>query len=893
MLAKTSQFFIIAALVVLFSLWVNVTNLQAKGKTARAELIAVYLFRLAENIQWANEARIQNYKLHLVGSDRKILSQLNDIAKIKKLHGKSFTVTQSSNVEIPADINLVFISKKSIDRYAAIFKQVEGRNILLISNDLKDKRRLMINLLDTETQNMTFEINKANIINQNLGIKPDIILMGGTEIDVAKLYKQSQVSLQIEERRAIDLDTKRITLEKSILQANIERASLEEKLAGGLKLLDQQKDKIQTMEVLIREKEGLVKIEQQRLQQIEGKIKEQSNSIEKQKTVAAAAKLLNASLARKNQKQQQLIDRQKALIEQERQEYEILNRNVKERETALREQESQIKERSRILSELDEKIAHQDAALASQSKTIVNQRNFLIGTIAAASLLIILVMAIFRGYQMKRKANMTLLAQKQLLEQATNELAKAKQVAESANVAKTAFLANMNHELRTPLNVVLGFSRLMQDDPLTPEKHRGNLEIIKNSGIALLQLINSVLDMSKIEAGLLNLESIDFDLGILIDDVINMMQGFAEEKDIQLLFDRTSEFPRFVHGDELKIRQILINLLSNAIKCTDVGEVSLRLDSENEPPDIYILRINVADTGCGLRPENIEQIFLPFEQLPESQSQKGTGLGLTITQQFVELMEGSIQVESELGKGSLFSVKIQVLHEQEAASIEMYQEERAVLSLAEGSNEYRIMIVEDHNENRLLLLRMLELAGFNVKTAENGLEAVTLFQQWKPHFIWMDRRMPVMGGMVAVSKIRLLPSGKDVIIVALTASVFQAQKKEILAAGCDDFIRKPYKPEDIFSCMKKHLGLQYRYKDESSLMLSKQSSADESFDNKDFISLDNKLLNEINLAAMAAQGEGLLTLLKEHEEIPEGVQLKIKQLVSKFQYDKIVKLCKR
>ena len=254
-------------------------------------------------------------------------------------------------------------------------------------------------------------------------------------------------------------------------------------------------------------------------------------------------------------------------------------------------------------------------------------------------------------------------------------------------------------------------------------------------------------------------------------------------------------------------------------------------------------------------------------------------------------MEGDIQVKSELGKGSVFSVQIQVQHAQDELSITQPIEKHQVLSLAANQAEYRILIAEDQRDNQLLLQRLLEQAGFKVKIAENGEAAVALFQQWHPHFIWMDRRMPVMDGLTATRKIRQLPGGKTVKISALTASVFQEQKKEIMDAGCDDYIRKPYQPDEIFNCMADHLGLKYIYHEVKTEQSSENKAAFQ-FDIQDISNLPAELLETIIDLAMGAQGPEIIALLESNEDIPQGAKLKIEQLVNEYRFDQIVELCK-
>jgi signal transduction histidine kinase/CheY-like chemotaxis protein len=404
----------------------------------------------------------------------------------------------------------------------------------------------------------------------------------------------------------------------------------------------------------------------------------------------------------------------------------------------------------------------------------------------------------------------------EIVKQRTEELTVAKDKAEAANRAKSLFLANMSHELRTPLNAILGFSQLLYENSDTPDSQRDTLRIINRSGEHLLNLINDVLDMSKIEAGRAQLDKEDFDLGQLILDVTDMMKVRADDKGITLLIDQSSHFPRFVHGDSAKLRQILINLIGNAIKFTDVGGVTLRLDAQQQPQDnqCLMLRIEVEDSGSGIQAEDLERIFQPFEQLANATAQKGTGLGLTITRQFVHMMNGEIHAQSTPGKGSLFYLTIEL---ERATGTQIAKEQpvhRHVVKLLPGQPAWRVLIVEDQTENQLLLQNILTNAGFEVDIAENGQKALALFQSWHPHFIWMDRRMPVMDGLVATREIRKLPGGKDVKIAALTASVFQEQRQELLDAGADDFLRKPYRPNEIFACMAKHLDLQYQYDDE-------------------------------------------------------------------------------
>lgn len=386
----------------------------------------------------------------------------------------------------------------------------------------------------------------------------------------------------------------------------------------------------------------------------------------------------------------------------------------------------------------------------------------------------------------------------------------AQEKAEAANQAKSVFLASMSHELRTPLNAILGFSSLMRNDAGLSEEQRRTLDIINRSGGHLLSLINDVLDMAKIEAGSISVENAPFDLREMVRDVIDLMRFRAEEKGLRLVLDQSSEFPRVVRADGAKLRQALLNLIGNAVKFTLQGNVTLRL--KVRPTDIpkrQMLIIEVEDSGVGISAEDQAHIFDPFFQAGDLTFQKGTGLGLTITRQFMDLMGGRISVKSTPGTGSIFRVEAPVEWAEESEVNAAEIKRGRVVGLAPGQPEYRILIVEDQMENWLLLQRLLEDVGLPVRVAKNGVEGVEMFQAWRPHFILMDLRMPVMDGLEATQRIRALDSGREVKIAALTASVFKEERDNVLAAEMDDFISKPYRPEEIFACLTRHLGIRF------------------------------------------------------------------------------------
>ncbi|MDY6940232.1 MAG: CHASE2 domain-containing protein [Cyanobacteriota bacterium] len=486
------------------------------------------------------------------------------------------------------------------------------------------------------------------------------------------------------------------------------------------------------------------------------------------------------------------------------------------------------------------------------------------------------------------------------LERQTADLATARDAAEAANRAKSLFLAHMSHELRTPLNAILGFTQLMTRSQTLPCEHRENLQIVTRSGEHLLSLIENVLDFSKIEAGKIDLQLSDFNLHRLLYELEAMFSLQARNKGLVLTLEVAAGVPEYVRADKVKVRQILTNAIANGVKFTKVGGVAIAVsirDEADDNGDRTLICFAIEDTGPGIAAEELNGLFEPFVQTQAGKNaQKGTGLGLTIARQFAERMGGRVAIESQVGTGSTFYIQIPMARAIAPVDRETCESPQEI-DLKIGQPAPKILVVDDRQDNRRILLEILQPMGFAVREARHGAEAIDIWEAWQPDFIWMDVRMPVMDGLQATRCIRAKErdwygyergSKRGTAIVALSADAQKETDGGMLAAGCNAVTHKPIREREILETLTQHLGIRYK-------AIAPETMPIESSHPKLAVLLTQlrEILPptwfvELKHAAIAIDNEKILQLIRQIPQEWVPIVRQIQEWVETFRCDRIV-----
>ena len=406
---------------------------------------------------------------------------------------------------------------------------------------------------------------------------------------------------------------------------------------------------------------------------------------------------------------------------------------------------------------------------------------------------------------------------KETAEAAKETAEAAKETAEAANRAKGQFLAQMSHELRTPLSSILEYAKILRRDRNLHSRQIEGLKIVEQSGIRLLTLIDDILDLSKTEASKMELYPSECHLPTFLEEIVGIINLRATEKAILFKYETQDNLATGIEADCKRLRQVLINLLGNAVKFTDRGEVTLRVSvidrieaSPINPLPQQIIRFEVSDTGIGISPQQLEKIFQPFEQVGDYENYtSGTGLGLTISQQLVELMGGELKVKSELGKGSTFWFDLSFPVVEVLAEAKQDKQDLASQVMGYKGKRRKLLVVDNTQEHRLVLLNLLESWGFEVVSAENGKQGLEITSEIRPDLILTDLFMSLISGFAMVRELRQRAEFKELPIIAMSASTFEALEKQSQRVGCNAFLRKPIDEEKLLALLGQYLHLEW------------------------------------------------------------------------------------
>jgi signal transduction histidine kinase/DNA-binding NarL/FixJ family response regulator len=473
------------------------------------------------------------------------------------------------------------------------------------------------------------------------------------------------------------------------------------------------------------------------------------------------------------------------------------------------------------------------------------------------------------------------------LEHATAQANEMAAKAERANKSKSAFLANMSHEIRTPLNAIVGFSQLLnRDKQLTLSQKEYTTSIIR-AGEHLLTLINDILELSKVEAGRVHLNPKNVDLHRFLDDIQMIFKERAESKQIQFICEVSDNLPRYVLIDESKLRQIYVNLIGNAIKFTEEGGIAVRTRAILKDDNTGVLTVEIQDSGPGIPDHELDRLFKHFEQTSTGiNAGSGTGLGLALSRELSIIMGGNIMVKSEVGVGSIFTFSVLF---QPGNAMDIHSQITKRVIGINSDNIYRILVVDDKEENLKVAVDLLRLVGFETKEAINGVEAIKLFETWNPHLILMDMRMPVMDGYEATRQIKSTEKGKKTPIVALTASAFEDERKKMESMGMQGYIRKPFRENDLFSPIGEILNIEFIYDNDTSEVEDKYQ---DDFDliAGDISRLPADVVKKMNEALAVADLDLLIELIEDLDNKHAEIAQKLLNMAKNYEYVRLQQL---
>ncbi len=472
------------------------------------------------------------------------------------------------------------------------------------------------------------------------------------------------------------------------------------------------------------------------------------------------------------------------------------------------------------------------------------------------------------------------------------KLSQAIEEAESANKSKSTFLANMSHEIRTPLNAIIGFSQLLNRDKSIRGSQKEYVVSINRAGEHLLKLINDILELSKIEAGRLEVKPVNFDLLAVFNNMHLMFKDQARSKQLQLIVEIPEDLPRYVYADENKLFQILVNLIGNSIKFTSEGCVAVRVYVDRINEKLNRLLIEIQDSGPGISEQEQKKLFKQFEQTAAGiNNSGGTGLGLALSRELANLMGGDITLVSQEGIGSVFTVNVEI--KEGTPEVSEVVTTKTVTGIKNSRDVYRVLVADDILDNRQIIGKLLSQVGFETMEAVNGADAIAKFEQWNPHLILMDMRMPDMDGYEATRYIKSTEKGENIPVIALTASAFENEKKNTFADEMQGFIRKPFHENELFDIIGKVLGINYIYEEEKPAAVQLKYQDDAGALDEAIARLPSDLVFQMQDAVESANFYQLITLIKSIDTDNSELSEHLKTLADNYNYIDLQQLFKK